>query len=718
MSERKPTKQSRISPWILGIFVLVSLTVLVLLQTSNLWKDFTVETASDTLLLYALSSLNFIAFVIFGFIFLRSITKLMRERRTLQLGSKIKSRLLLYFAAVSILPIVAMAGFSYLFMNRALERWFAQFPESVVLEARDVQLRALADESRRLNETVGVIAASLDGKAVDDGELDAIAEAGNLTRIELFNSQMQTIAASGKTLAPDRQSALDAVLGKIRGGNVDDPSFADGSGFDAVVARLPDGRRLLIVPEFRVDSGAIDMADKSLLEFDRLKERQVTVRQIGLLTLGVLTFLLIFASSWIAFYIARGLTVPIKALAEGADEIARGNLAHRVDVLAEDELALLVAAFNEMSARLEANSAELGDRRRYIETVLESLPTGVISFDAENRVGTINGAAVSILRLNESDSIGSALSEIVSDENRAILERVIARAKRIGSASEQTVLRSESGEMPVALTATSLAVEGGAVLVIEDLSELIAAQRASAWQEVARRMAHEIKNPLTPIQLAAERIAKRFAGSGQWSVVGVASAIPNDDRMQDVVEEGTATIIREVQSLKSMVDEFTRFARLPDAKPEPGDLNDVIVQVLALYKDRLDEIRIESNLASDLPATMIDTEQLKRAFVNLIDNAVESFDGESEDKIVTITSRYDVARDLIVSEISDNGRGIAPADIQKLFQPYFSTKGRGTGLGLAIVQRIITEHNGKIKAVANQPTGAKFIVELPAFDKV
>jgi len=183
--------------------------------------------------------------------------------------------------------------------------------------------------------------------------------------------------------------------------------------------------------------------------------------------------------------------------------------------------------------------------------------------------------------------------------------------------------------------------------------------------------------------------------------------------MQDVVEEGTATIIREVQSLKSMVDEFTRFARLPNAKPEPGDLNDVIVQVLALYKDRLDEIRIESSLASDLPATMIDTEQLKRAFVNLIDNAVESFDGESEDKIVTITSRYDVARDLIVSEISDNGRGIAPADIQKLFQPYFSTKGRGTGLGLAIVQRIITEHNGKIKAVANQPTGAKFIVELP-----
>ncbi len=299
---------------------------------------------------------------------------------------------------------------------------------------------------------------------------------------------------------------------------------------------------------------------------------------------------------------------------------------------------------------------------------------------------------------------------------------MISRAKRIGKAAEQTVLRSEDGELPVALTATALPSENGAVVVIEDLSELIAAQRASAWQEVARRMAHEIKNPLTPIQLAAERIAKRFEESGQWSVVsgrpdGISSSTSLPDRMQNVVEDGTATIIREVQSLKSMVDEFSRFARLPNANPEAGDLNDVIVQVVALYKDRLDDVVLESKLSAELPPTMIDTEQMKRVFVNLIDNAVEAFDKLQEEKIVTITSRYDVARDLIVAEISDNGRGIAPADLQKLFQPYFSTKGRGTGLGLAIVNRIITEHNGKIKAVANQPRGARFIVELPAIDK-
>jgi two-component system, NtrC family, nitrogen regulation sensor histidine kinase NtrY len=267
--------------------------------------------------------------------------------------------------------------------------------------------------------------------------------------------------------------------------------------------------------------------------------------------------------------------------------------------------------------------------------------------------------------------------------------------------------------MPVALTATALANEGGAVLVIEDLSELIAAQRASAWQEVARRMAHEIKNPLTPIQLAAERIAKRFAESGQFSVAGVPGPMPGEDRMKSAVEDGTATIIREVQSLKSMVDEFSRFARLPNAKLESGDVNEIVRQVLPLYTDRADDVVIDAQLANDLPPAMVDAEQVKRVFVNLIDNAFESFDPEQPEKVVAVRTRYDSARDLIVTEIIDNGRGIAPSDLQKLFQPYFSTKGRGTGLGLAIVHRIVTEHNGKIRAVANQPRGARFIVELP-----
>jgi nitrogen fixation/metabolism regulation signal transduction histidine kinase len=239
---------------------------------------------------------------------------------------------------------------------------------------------------------------------------------------------------------------------------------------------------------------------------------------------------------------------------------------------------------------------------------------------------------------------------------------------------------------------------------MEDLSELISAQRASAWQEVARRMAHEIKNPLTPIQLSAERIAKRF--SGQPVAVG-----GFEDANARIVNDGTETILREVQSLKSMVDEFSRFARLPSARLELWDVNEVIRQAVLLYEGR-EEVDINVRLGEDLPAAMIDDEQLKRVFVNLIDNAVEASD-DGGVRQVTITSRLETARDLIVVEVGDNGRGIDPADYPKLFQPYFSTKGRGTGLGLAIVNRIITDHRGKIKAVPNQPSGAKFIVELP-----
>jgi len=251
------------------------------------------------------------------------------------------------------------------------------------------------------------------------------------------------------------------------------------------------------------------------------------------------------------------------------------------------------------------------------------------------------------------------------------------------------------------------------VLVIEDLSELISAQRASAWQEVARRMAHEIKNPLTPIQLSAERIAKRFSDAGHADV-GNGKRINDKGPIGDVVQESTATILREVTSLKTMVDEFSRFARLPDIKLESGDINNVILQAAAVFDGRFKRLVLDLELTDKLPDVALDNEKLKQVYVNLIENSVEAFDSESEEPRILVTTRYEAARDLIVSEVSDNGKGIAPGDLQKLFQPYFSTKGRGTGLGLAIVNRIITEHHGRIKVVANQPKGARFIIELPA----
>ena len=503
-------------PFVLGGIVLLLLALLVILQSSNLWKNLAVETASDTLLLYALSSLNFIAFVIFGFIFVRNILKLSRERRALQLGSKIKTRLLIYFCAISLLPLIAMAVFSYLFMNRALERWFTQIPENVVRQSKDLQGQALEDRNAKLKETAEMLAAVLVNPRNED--LQNLVEKGNLARIEIIGNDGKTLARAGKDLTEIQFAELENILEFVRQNKLDEQSLTDGKGFDAAFAGLNGGGKLVIVPDLQGENDVGQLVENSLKEFDRLKNQQVTVRQIGLTTLGLLTFLLIFASSWTAFYIAKGLTRPIKALAEGADEIARGNLAHRVDVPAEDELALLVRSFNEMSGKLEENSAELGERRKYIETILQSLSTGVISFDGDNRVTTLNHAAKTILKLEDSDFAGFEINRLVGGETSQIFEKLIARAKRIGQASEQTILQKEGvdgiGEknenLSVALSAAVLPDKNGTVLVIEDLSELIAAQRASAWAEVARRMAHEIKNPLTPIQLSAERIAKNF----------------------------------------------------------------------------------------------------------------------------------------------------------------------------------------------------------------
>jgi len=711
----------RKTPWVVGTLMVASLTVLVILQSTSLWKEFAIQSSSDLLLLYALSSLNFIAFVIFAFIFGRSIVKLARERRTFELGAKIKTRLLIYFFAVSLLPIIAMAVFSYLFMNRALERWFTQIPGNVIREAREVQQQSLVDRSARLDESARMIATIIGDHQPSSAEVAEIAAAGGLAHISIVSRDLTTEAAFDGNVSAEERVEIDRLVSGARSGTIIGPTTRDGKGFDAAVAQMTNGRRLIIVPDPFGSRTVSQIVENSLSEFERLKQEELIVRQVGLLTLGVLTFLLIFASSWIAFYVARGLTTPIKALAEGADEIARGNFGHRVDVLAEDELALLVSTFNSMSANLESNSIELGERRRYIETVLETLPTGVISFDSDDRVSTINPAAISILRVEAGRLIGSGLDDLVGDDSRANFQRLLARARRVGHASDQTVVKGGTGnkeeeaavELIVALTATKLPEDAGVVLVIEDLSELMAAQRASAWQEVARRMAHEIKNPLTPIQLSAERIAKRFS-AGRSSDNGSPRQTDPRGAVTKVVNESTATILREVTSLKRMVDEFSRFARLPDTKLAAGDVNRVARQAAAVFEGRLSDISLVMELGENLPDVLLDYEQLKRVYVNLIENAVEALGDTREAPRIDVITRYDIAREIVISEISDNGRGIAQSDIQKLFQPYFSTKGRGTGLGLAMVNRIVAEHRGRIYVAANQPSGARFIIELPA----
>jgi two-component system nitrogen regulation sensor histidine kinase NtrY len=822
--------------WLIGGVAVLFLAMLAALQVAGLWNIVTPDDVADTLALDALSSFVFVAFIIFAFVFLRSFLKLQRERRAGRLGSKIKTRLVRYFIAISILPMATMAIFSYLFFNRSIEKWFGSLPENVVQEAR-------AERIEDVSEIASLIAAQLENQSspVNEQTFERFVASGNLAALELVTPRGDVLlsrlaAANGKDDAGRNLSANAALQtarseissGIARGAQCESqfcfaflPLQIQLNSGDAATARLVVVRT---DPHLsRIAAGAET--------FQYLRSRQKRLRYKALLTVGLVTLLSLFASMWIALHLARGISTPIAALSEAAHEVARGNLHYRVKTLAEDELALLAASFNDMTMQLEENRRKieansqllreknlaLVERRHYIETVLESLSNGVISLDADERITTMNAAAWQLLCAanrnapNENDSpngeaamrgfanvssvIGKRLQEVLSAEDYAVLAPVVRRAKRAGRASQQAELARRSAEteanrsqseanatlnaVPIALTATAIGARDerasaktdardslersaskrarGVVLVIEDLTELLTAQRAAAWSEVARRMAHEIKNPLTPIQLSAERIARSFARLTHGSAReieksnGVETSSRNGSRASDIenveriINECAATITREVAALQAMVDEFARFARLPAPKFEQADVNEIVRQSLALYEDRLGDVRLEARLADELPSALLDAEQMRRVIVNLIDNALEAIESDaarrnnsqpsvasrqndglrmnSDSQIaaraiqsgsrITVATAFDPSRQRLLIEIADTGHGIAPQDRARLFQPYFSTRGRGTGLGLAIVQRIISEHGGRIRAESNYPKGAKFIVELP-----
>ncbi|HEU4715166.1 MAG TPA: ATP-binding protein [Pyrinomonadaceae bacterium] len=696
--------------WVLGATVLLLLSIIVS-QQLWLWTVIRPDTASDTLVLYALSTLNFVAFVVFLFIFVRNLLKLRRERKERQLGSKVKTRLLVYFISISFLPITAMAVFSYLFLNRSLEKWFNPLPDEILQQAERVRRETLESHEQTLRDNASLLVMLLNKQAPHDRQatLDQIVASGQLAGIEIIANDGSVVAKSRASLESQDVAKLDQLFAEARQSRgAIDPRLTDGKDFDVVSAPLNQAETLIIAPQKRASNDLTDFVTSSERDYQELVKKQRRVRLLGLSTLGLMTLILLFVSSWVAIYLARGIATPIKALAEASNEIARGNLAHRVTTIADDELALLADSFNQMTTQLEENHLALRERRNYIETVLQSLSTGVVSVDENDRVTTLNASASRMLGLLDRVEDNPPLNTLIVNEDWLVVDRLLRRARRIGHATEQTQLGSGSmnggGPLPVAMTATALrdskGPKRGVVLVIEDLSELLTAQRAAAWSEVARRMAHEIKNPLTPIQLSAERIAKSYARA-------------NGNGVAAVIAECTETIGREVAGLKAMVDEFSRFARLPATRLEPANLNEVVNQAVKLYEERLDDARIETKLDPDLSSTLLDVEQIKRVFVNLIDNALNALDAVTDQKLITISTNRDVEAGLVRVEVADTGQGIAPGDYRRLFEPYFSRRDSGTGLGLAIVQRIILEHRGRIRAERNYPRGAKFVVELP-----
>jgi hypothetical protein len=443
---------------------------------------------------------------------------------------------------------------------------------------------------------------------------------------------------------------------------------------------------------------------------------------MGLLLL--LTMIVLFVTTWLALFLSKIVTRPLSALAEATQEISRGRLDYRVDVNSADEIGDLVRSFNRMAEDLESSrrqieassrdlsaaNAELEQRRRQIETILESIPTGVLSLDANRRVTHVNQALLRMFHPDASHDgtnqilLGASLEELFPAEVLEDLDPLLRRGDRMGMTTSQMEMQLSRVSLNAAVTVATLRHQGersGYVVVFEDLSDLLKAQKQAAWREVARRVAHEIKNPLTPIALSAERIQRQLD-----------RATPEDPAVYGVVRSSAETIAGAVETVRRLVDEFSTLARFPVAKPQPADINEVIENALSMFHGRLEGIGLHKSLASDLPKVLADSEAIKRAVANLVDNAAEA----SQDSVVReigISTALVASRDAVEITVADTGHGVTRELKEKLFLPYFSTKKRGTGLGLSIVSRIIEDHHGSIRVEKNHPVGTRFIIELP-----
>jgi len=488
-----------------------------------------------------------------------------------------------------------------------------------------------------------------------------------------------------------------------------------GSALVIGAAPIPGDRGAVVVGQIvKGDMAArlelINAADRAYSDF-RAERREVLRIYYSLIALVGLA--IVFVSSWIGFYVSRRITVPLEQVAAASREISQGNLGVRVLTNVGDEVGMLVDSFNEMAAELQENrevitrgTAELrrsnqalDERRRYIETLVAQLSTGVISADREMRVTTSNPAASTMLGvpLSPGDDLGEALSSDRLAPLSGLVEEARGREGRAGR--KDMLLERPGGALTVAAQVSPIrgshGEDLGMLLMIEDLTDLLDAQRAAAWREVARRIAHEIKNPLTPIQLAAQRLRKKFS-EGSPDLAGV-------------VDDSTQTIEREVSGLKKLVDEFSLYARMPGARPEPVDFASVIESVVALYRVH-PSIRWSLDVAPDLGVVRVDPEQMRRALINLIDNAITAMGGAGE---ISIAARSYAGPGSLRVEVSDRGPGIPVPIRETLFTPYVSTKPKGTGLGLAIVQRVVAEHRGTIRVEDAPEGGARFVIEIP-----
>jgi two-component system, NtrC family, nitrogen regulation sensor histidine kinase NtrY len=723
-----------------GVFLLFAL--LSALQGFNLSevRFLNPETSGETLAFVGLTVVIFLLLMLLLTLLFRNILKLYADQSGSALGARLRTRLVVGAALIALIPAVCMFLFSFLLMNRSIDRWFSQ-PTADLREDAD---RVVLELAQYATGDAHVEAESIAASGALDHEPAQLQQDLASHRITLeggfavvYDKDRHILAgfqapaaASPASLvawldAPGRegtllQGALAQIL--LPAAQRSDETVLRVAGRDYALGMAANASGRVVVTALPVPQGLSQTTAQiraGAAEYRQLLRSRTRIRNTFTLMLLLITVFVFFSSVWLALFLSKQVTRPVEALAAAMDEIAAGKYEYRVSTLATGEMADLIRAFNHMAADLDASrqlaeSAQaqltaanraVEERRRELETIVETIPSGVVTLDAAGKVLQSNRAFAALMGHDEDAALaGERIETLLPAECADDLAGVIRRSHRMGAASTEVEFHARGRTVHLAITSARLDLgrgQTGSVLVIEDTTELLRAQRQLAWKEVAQQVAHEIKNPLTPIALSAERIGRHLD-----------RAQPNSS---NIIRKCSEVILGCVGTLRTLVDQFSALAQFPAPQPRACCMNQIVEEALALFGGRLEGITVQRKLDPDLPSVMADPEAIRRALANLIDNAAEAMQGSLLRVLGVETAVSDdgAAVEVIVS---DTGHGLTDEIRERLFLPYYSTKHRGTGLGLSIAAKIVQEHGGSISAEANTPKGARFLMRLPLME--
>lgn len=720
------------------IIIGVVLLMVVLLTTLTLRPMLTSTqiSISNMMFMFILMNINMLLLILLIFLVFRNAVKLFYERRSRTPGTGLRTKLIAAFVSLSLLPASVLFLFSLHFITTSIEFWFHVPIEKALEDSLSVGKNMYRHVENNNRFFLGKAAYQIDAREImNPGEsnnlnnyVQIVQREFNLDSVEVYNAEFKRVAMStDEELLPDAFEPLEPD--KLKKG------LTSGSRTWASSELLPAGemvRNISTIPFGEKGDDAdgfivigellpaemsehLNSISRGMGEYQQIKMLKQPIRHTYYISLTIVALLVMFCAIWFGMYLSKSITIPIMELAEGTRKVAEGDLTHKIDVVADDEIKTLVDSFNKMTRDLRFNrreiefstrklfeqNMEIEERRRYMEIVINNVSTGVISFDANGLVTTVNASAERMLKIHADNAIGKSYKHLLQNQNPKLGEKI---SGRIESSKKERF--SESFQMVIdgqrkTFNANFNTLEDengqmiGTVMVFDDLTELEKAQRMAAWREVARRIAHEVKNPLTPISLSAQRLKRKYQD------------VINDP----VFAECTQTIIDHTDLIRNLVNEFSSFARFPAAQPDYQNLSEIINESVALYREGHGDVTFEIGISEDIPMLNIDRQQIKQVMINLIDNALAAVKNTGK---ISIEAKMDDSGEKVLITVADTGSGIKESDKPYLFEPDYTTKKSGMGLGLAIASTIIADHGGRISAEDNTPCGAKFIIELPA----